>query len=155
MSENYWVIETLPANNTSEIVVFLNDQINKLKEMTSGKVIAVFEPRRISQLENITAQVADGLAKVSAAQDASTLYNRKQYEYYITDKKKQYELAVFTLFLNEEYPAKMLIDNGLMKEAAIKQESITINQFSEFLEIYKKIIQSHKVTYVIRKLNEM
>lgn len=163
MSENLWLITNFETNSTKDIQSFIEEQISFLSAKTDGNVIAVFAPKRISLLAHTLSGVANVSKQLrgeypvrgSDTMDASALYKRTCYEFYITDKRNQYELALFNLWMNDNYPVSIeSIDSTIRQEGQI-DEYYEINSFGVFESIFTTIIQTKKVQYIIWKLNQM
>lgn len=165
MSKDYWVIGDFDVDSTSEITRFLDEQREFLKERTEGNVIAVFTPRRVNTLVRTATAMQKMLSGESVLhrndgiKDASSLYDTSYYEFYITDKRKQYELELFELSLADNYPLLVFnVDDTIRVEAGLETEPenrYEINSLSEFIEIYSKIVSTNKVSYIINRLIKM
>ena len=83
--------------------------------------------------------------------DASNLYGQNQYEFYITDKNAKYELAIFDMKCNDEYPIELTIDQSIAEEAELDTEC-EIETGDEFKRYFAEMLKTHKVIYVIKKL---
>ena len=163
MSENLWMLHDYDVNSTKDIIPFLKEQAAFLSLDTEGNVIAVFTPKRISTM----VKTLSGIARVSqqlsgelpireqGTKDASELYNRACYEFYITDKKRQYELALFDLWLNDSYPITIQNIDSTIRQEAKMEERYKIDSFEEFKSVFTTIIQVNKVRYIIWKLDQL
>lgn len=156
MSKNLWRFDEYNNASTAGITDFIKEQIEFLKEITDGNVIAVFTKRRVSSLEFAGSLLQKMLTEApranDGAKDASNLYDRICYEYYITDKRKQYELGLFYLILGSNYPVILQnIDETIAEEAEI-ESNYEINNQNEFEDVYSKIVGTKKVSYVIQRL---
>lgn len=157
--ENLWVIKDLPSEKSTEnLIKFINEQVKYLSEGTSGKVQANFIPRRSTMFEALGEMVLSTSSFSSnrnrKGEDASKLYRKSQYEFFISDNKSRYELAVFDLLFNDSYPVKIFIESDIATEAKLEKE-IEIQNIQQFQDIFQKIIQSNKVVYIIGKLMKL
>ena len=156
--ENLWIIKDIQKeNNTTDLVNFINEQIAYLADGTAGKVQAHFIPKRLSLGETIVAFASSSPFSSSRrrdGEDASQLYEKTKYEFFISDKQSKYELAIFDLCINDVYPAKLLIDPSIASEAKLDQE-ISVKNLEQFQKCFQRIIQSPKVVYVIGKLMQL
>ena len=157
--ENYWIIEDESEISTSVTLNFLSDQARLLSKMTNKTVRAVFSQRRIrNSPQQALASVLEQSTRMAmgiTSKDASELYEGGWYEYYITDINNEYELAIFEIKCNQKYPIKLVVEEDIAYEADLSGSSFEINSHEEFLRYYKRIIQTSKVQYVIRRLIEV
>lgn len=157
--ENYWQIESKPDFLTSVTLDFLEEQAKLLSGLTNNNVIAVFCQKRIrnSAQQTIQATLEQSARMVIGitSKDASALYLGGRYEFYITDKYKEYELAMFEIECNQVYPIKLIVDEGIVEDSSLFSNEISVRSHDEFVEYYKSIVQSRKVKYIIRRLSEI
>lgn len=151
MTESLWKLNMETKEPTAPILEYIKKQALDLKVQTNGRVIAKFTEIR---LNGLIKQASMLLTKNGLKKDASGLYNGVNYTFYITDQKEQYELDVFSLRCNDNFPVHLTIDETIAQEI---QEETTLNVTnSESLKnVFVKMIQSRKVVYVINKLSKM
>lgn len=156
--ESYWILDGNGIENTAETFSFLKTQADKLKEETDGNVLAVFREKRVSPLEKALISTGELIPSsrlgIQRGVDATTLYGKKWYEFYITDKNCKYELAIFEIACNDEYPISLEIDETIADEAKL-QKKYEVQSYSEFEGYFIDMIRTKKVTYVIRKLCDL
>lgn len=159
--ESYWKLTT-DGKPTDETITFIKEQADMLSKETCGKVIAQFIPKRLGAYgaSAALAQAAEVFGMVShvgsgrKGKDASVLYDYTQYEFFITDSKSKYELALFDITCNDEFPIQLEIENSIASEAKTNV-SHEINSLKEFQDYFSRILKTRKVRYVIKRLIEM
>lgn len=158
MSKDYWIIEDFDAESTNNLVCFLKEQASYLEDRTKGNVLAVYTKLRQNSIARTVEMVGQVMGAVSGpkrtpgAEDASDLYRRFRYEYFITDKRKHYELGLFDLFIGDSYPVHMCnIDSTIVSEAGL-ETTYDFNSLDQFQEVYEKIIATRKVRFIISRL---
>lgn len=151
--ESYWSFKR--NEGTEETIEFIIAQADLLGTETQNRVVAKFVKRRIAYpnfalpLEAISSALG-----TKKAANASDLYGKQEYEFFVTDRDNKYELAIFEIAFNEEYPIYLEIDETIAEEANIPCNN-DISSFEVFKRYFEKILKTHKVSYVINKLIEL
>ena len=154
--ESYWSIGK-SNEKTQETLNFLRTQADLLGQETHGNVLAKFTDKRRSStavMQDALSQIAVDLNSVHEGENASKLYHRKEYEFYITDSASKYELSIFDIACNDEYPIFLKIDQSIAHEAKLKTDN-DVESFQDFKQYFADILRTHKVNYVIRKLQQV
>lgn len=158
-SESMWLISVEDHEPSKPIFDLINQQANYLSTETGGKVKGV-----LARATSSWHQIAQAISSTAAfltdayssthnhnANDASDLYNKKTYEFYIINEEHNYELSLFQITCNDTLPATMVIEPTIASEEGLK-ETIEIDSINEFTDIFRSIIRSNKVTYIIDRL---
>jgi hypothetical protein len=69
----------------------------------------------------------------------------------MNDKYRQYELSVFDMICNDEYPIDVRVEKTISEEERLPPE-FTAHSYQEFLSFFKAVIGANKVNYIIRSL---
>lgn len=153
-----WTFNRDEAKSSQPIFDYIESQINMLKNATDGKVIALLDDTHITNK-----QIAEALSTLSRTwdsipltinqdeKDASKLYEKHTKSFYITDKNNKYELFVFSITGNDELPVLLEIDETIAEEAGL-EATIEIRSEESFKEAFDKMVQTHKVNYIINRL---
>ena len=159
--ESYWITDTKGYENTKQLFDFLQQQIELLYKQTNGNVVAKNEFSRYAKYEQLqqtidafSSAVALAAEGKKAEKDATILYQNKRYEFYITDKHNKYELAIFQYTCNDLFPIQLNVDSDIAREAELDLSYIVDNMM-QFKSLFKQIIQTKKVIYIIDHLNKM
>ena len=152
--EPLWNIDN-SNESTEKTLQFIEEQANALSELTDGKVLAIFRKRRVGSMEAVAraikAPVVSREVMGKSGEDASLFYSKQSYEFYITDKYRQYELSVFDMICNDEYPIDVRVEKTISEEERLPPE-FTAHSYQEFLSFFKAVIGANKVNYIIRSL---
>ena len=159
--ESYWITDTKGYENTKQLFDFLQQQIELLYKQTNGNVVAKNELTRYAKYEQLqqtidafSSAVALAAEGKKAEKDATILYQNKRYEFYITDKHNKYELAIFQYTCNDLFPIQLNVDSDIAREAELDLSYIVDNMM-QFKSLFKQMIQTKKVIYIIDHLNKM
>lgn len=156
--ESYWILDGNGIESTEETFIFLKTQANLLKTNTNGKVLAIFREKRVFPFEKALISTSELIPSprfgIRGCIDATTLYGKKRYEFYITDKDRKYELAIFEITCNDAYPISLEIDETIANEAKLQKE-YDVQSYAEFEGYFIDMIRTKKVTYVIKKLCDL
>ena len=118
--ESYWNLSEPEVEKTQETIDFISKQAEMLDDQSNHAVAAVFTKMRVSsfqKLNKMNNELSQVLSRVHTGKNASKLYNQKWYEFYVTDALQEYELPIFDLGCNDEYPITLLIDEDIAAEA--------------------------------------
>lgn len=143
------------TESTKETLDYINSQADELGKETGGAVLAKFIIRRSNRFETALLSTAATVNTRSLmgknGEDASVLYRKQAYEFFVTDKDNKYELALFDLICNDEYPIHLQIEKTIAEEAVLPQE-VDATSFKEFSDYFRRIVKTTKVNYIIRSL---
>ena len=169
-SENVWKkvitelkdVEILREKLPSEVI---KEYCDKLEDVTDGNVLAKigqyshtikqmtadnrpfqkFINEKITVKKNVTPQ--DYLGVIDDE-------NRFTYEVYITGSKtKNYKYRFcFIEFGVPAYPVEIIIDDDIVDELGLQTTKLSINSVEELKTLFIKILNSNKITEVIKSL---
>ena len=160
--ENLW--PTIhEGRNTEEILTFLNETIESLKNNYDGKIGAqmcsieyVLEDRR-SYMEKIYDMLPKNEApkkfvknevESEIEKNRSVAYVAKcSYKYEIYNDKLFYRL--FDITIPDFYPVKVEVSSGILAEEAV---SLKINSLAQMRQEFINIVSSEKVKMLITKM---
>lgn len=153
---SYWKVNDKKFENTEKVQICIDEQCQELNKITNGNVKAIFQPKR-ENMFTITQKTAFSINKIFAnekEQKAYDLIARKEYEFYITDKNNEYEFPIFTISMNNKFPINLKLDNSLAYELSL-DEKYKLDNYEEFDNLFKEILQSNRITYIIEQLNQL
>ena len=154
-----WIIDTDYAPSSEPILEYINEQGKMLEEDTKGRVKGMLLHGGTSFRDSIALLQAIATPVYSPTQhedmkNASELYNKQTYEFFIVDKKHNYELSVFKITCNDKMPVSLSVDPTIASESGVSQKS-DINSLETFQKEFDRIVTSRKVRYIIMKLMEL
>ena len=157
--KSLWIVSETGGTSAQPIIDFLINQAMDLANQTDGKVIAEFiirEDTAINMLRVLSriGQGIDEIMHADGAQSASTMYAKMTYDFFITDKYNQYELTLFQLHSNGIMPVEIIIDDTIAYEAKV-QEKEQIKTLEDLEAVFKKIVRTNKVIYIISRLMKL
>lgn len=157
--ESLWKIDTDFSPSSEPVLRFIIKQGEILGEETKGRVKGVLNHGGTSFRDSISLLQAIATPAYSPTQhkdmkNASELYNKQTYEFFIVDNKHNYELSVFKITCNDKMPVSLSVDPTIAMESGISQKS-DINDLETFRNEFAKIVASRKVRYIIMKLLTM
>ena len=160
--ESLWITSVDDHEPSKPVLDFIKEQASYLSEETGGKVKAVLAPagtswRSIISSLSLFSEDSYHPTHHSNANDASSLYKKRTYEFYIVDEKHNYELSVFQITSNDTLPASLAIEPTIASEAGFETNitDIQVNSLKEFISMFEEIIRSNKVMYIIDRLIKM
>ncbi len=158
MSEKSLWITSVGENKSSQpILDYIINQGEELKKQTNGKIRGVLTVAGaswnalIDTLSLFVSTIPYQPTHHKDLKDASDLYKKKTYEFLIIDEIHKYELSVFQLTCNDTLPVNLTIDSTIAKEEKI-EENKNIYSLDTFKTVFKEIVTSEKVVYVIDRL---
>lgn len=154
-----WVIDTDFAPSSEPILEYIIGQGKMLEEETKGRVKGILSHGGTSFRNSIALLQAIATPAYSPTQhkdmkNASALYSKQTYEFFIVDNKHSYELSVFKITCNDQMPVSLSVDPTIALESGIPQKS-DIDDLETFQKEFARIVASRKVRYIIMKLLEM
>lgn len=153
---SYWKIYDKKFDSTDKVIKCINEQCDALNEITNGKVKAVFQTKR-NDLFSTTQLAAKSLKKMFVNEKetkAQELIANKIYEFYITDKNNEYEFPIFSISMNKNFPIFLKVDSSLVQEIALNEE-YKLNGYDEFDSLFRQIIQSTRISYIVEQLIQL
>lgn len=158
MSENsYWIISVADNQSSEPILDFIIEQGEVLKKETNNKIRGVLTKAGaswntvIETMSKLTLTALYQPTHHKGLKDAANLYTKSTYEFLIVDEIHKYELSVFQITCNDTLPIKLNIDPLIAKEEEL-DESIDVTSLEAFKSLFRKIVTSDKVVYIIDRL---
>ena len=154
-----WIIDTNFAPSSKPILEYIIAQGKMLEDETNGRVKGILIHGGTSFRNTIALLQAIATPAYSPTQhkdmkNASELYSKQTYEFFIVDSKHNYELSVFKLTCNDQMPVSLNVDPTIALESEVSQNS-DIDDLETFQKVFVRIVTSRKVRYIIKKLLEM
>lgn len=158
MSENsLWITSIGEDKSSQPILDYIRNQGKDLSDQTNGKIKGI-----LVKAGSSLASIVDALSLISGQapynpthhkglNDASELYNKTTYEFLIVDEIHKYELSIFKITCNDTLPANLSIDSIIAKEESL-DSNCSIFSLEDFKGIFRRIVTSDKVVYVIDRL---
>ena len=158
-NETIWIIDSDSDRSSKPVIDYIIDQGKDLERQTNGRVKGELALAGTSFIDSINLIQAIAKPVYSPTQhkdmkDASALYTKVTYEFFIVDKCHNYELSVFKITCNDIMPVSLSIDPTIAKESRIDQ-TMEINSLETFQKCFGDIVSTQKVRYIIRKLLEL
>lgn len=153
---SYWKFNDKKFENTEKVKNCIEEQCYELNKLTNGNVKAIFQPKRENAL-TITQKTVSSINSIfinEKERKAYELIAYKEYEFYITDKNKEYEFPIFAISMNNKFPINLILDSSLAHELSFK-EKYKLDSYEEFDNLFREILQSNRITYIIEQLNQL
>lgn len=153
---SYWKVNDKKFENTEKVQKCIDEQCQELNKITNGNVKAIFQPKRENVL-TITQKTVSSINNIFTNEKERKAYDliaNKEYEFYITDKNNEYEFPIFTISMNNKFPINLILDNSLAYELLLN-EKYKLDSYKEFDNLFREILQSNRITYIIEQLNQL
>lgn len=155
--DNYWHIND-NYKRSQDVLDFIAAQSELLSQQTDGLVLAKLIKKRFDSLAGMQAMITAMESNLSSfhngGEDAGKLYGKITYEFFVTDKDGKYELSIFEISCNDEFPVDLRIEASIAEEARL-QTRYTVESYDEFVGYFADILKAKKINYVIRKLKRI
>lgn len=155
-NESNWITGFSAKQTTKPVLEYLKQQAKDLSDQTEGKVHA-----ELAYTNSMAHSIARSMILVTSklqhgklfedSKDASLLYDKTSYDFFIYDEKHKYEFVLFQLECNDMFPVKILMDATVAQEMKMG-DALKIESFGAFTQLFVRMIQTNKVVYIIHKL---
>lgn len=154
-----WIIKPIDNEPTSPVFDFLRKAADALAMQTGGKVLGTVAEsgHPFGETLSVIAEISRGLYPprlFSSSKDADDIYEKTNYYFIIYDKAHSYELPAFSMKCNDLMPISVSIDSTIAQEEGL-QEKCEVSSFSAFQSLFRHIMQSKKVIYIISHLAQL
>lgn len=157
--ESVWRTGFTSTQSTAPIFDYIKQMCADLDEQTEGQIQAQIVPvhTAMEALQATLSAIKSPLTDVKLfedSQNASKLYEKTRYQFFIYDRDHQYEFVVFELVCNDMFPVTLHIDETIAQEIKCSDTEKT-SSFEAFQRVFERIVQANKVVYIIQKLKEL
>ena len=153
---SYWKFNDKKFENTEKVKNCIEEQCHELNKLTNGNVKAIFQPKRENAI-TITQKTVSSINSIfinERERKAYDLIANKEYEFYITDKNNEYEFPIFVISMNNKFPINLILDSSLAHELSFN-EKYKLDSYEEFDNLFREILQSKRLTFIIEQLNQL